>query len=257
MFKPNKYYVWYTTLIHTAQNKNRKKKKGVYEYDLHHIIPRSLGGSDDKINLVLLTPREHFIAHLLLVRCVGNDEVYRMVAALIRFKKQAKTSRKFELFRKTVSTYSKGSLNASYGKIWCHMKDDIENIIYIKKEDFNPETMNKGLPYQRGGNHNNKWVKKDKDQILVANELVNQYLNEGWTLGRNTKLGIDHMKKMSKVRHSKEKDLEHAEKMRVYHKNNPRKGTKAWIHNGFENMLINITDLPHYESLNWKRGRYK
>lgn len=27
----------------------------------HHIIPRSLGGSDDKSNLVKLTAKEHFI----------------------------------------------------------------------------------------------------------------------------------------------------------------------------------------------------
>lgn len=257
MFKPNKYYTWYVDLIHTAQTKKRKKKNGSYEYDLHHITPRSLGGSDDKVNLVLLTPREHFVAHLLLVRCVDDNEVYQMVSALIRFKKQAKTSRKFELFRKTVSTYSKGSLNASYGKIWCHMKDNIENIIYIKKDEFNPETMNKGLPYQRGGNHNKTWVKKDGEQRSIDKFEVEKYLSEGWSRGRNTKMGVDHMKKISKIRHTKEKDLEHAQKMREYHKKNPRKGSKAWIHNGVQNMLINITELPHYESLNWKRGRYK
>ena len=32
----------------------------------HHILPRCLGGSDDKSNLVNLTAREHFIAHKLL-----------------------------------------------------------------------------------------------------------------------------------------------------------------------------------------------
>ena len=33
----------------------------------HHIIPRCMGGSDDKENLVDLTAREHFICHRLLV----------------------------------------------------------------------------------------------------------------------------------------------------------------------------------------------
>lgn len=32
----------------------------------HHIIPKCMGGTDDKSNIVSLTPREHFIAHWLL-----------------------------------------------------------------------------------------------------------------------------------------------------------------------------------------------
>lgn len=38
----------------------------------HHIIPKSIGGSDEKMNLVLLTAKEHFIAHLLLVKIYEN-----------------------------------------------------------------------------------------------------------------------------------------------------------------------------------------
>ncbi|ATN93192.1 MobB-like homing endonuclease [Salmonella phage Melville] len=34
----------------------------------HHIIPRCMGGSDDKDNLVALSAREHFIAHQLLYK---------------------------------------------------------------------------------------------------------------------------------------------------------------------------------------------
>jgi hypothetical protein len=36
--------------------------------EIHHIIPRCLGGSDDSGNLVTLTAREHFICHWLLSR---------------------------------------------------------------------------------------------------------------------------------------------------------------------------------------------
>lgn len=35
-------------------------------FEKHHITPRCLGGSDSSSNIVKLTPREHFIAHLLL-----------------------------------------------------------------------------------------------------------------------------------------------------------------------------------------------
>jgi hypothetical protein len=38
----------------------------------HHIIPRCMGGVDDRSNLVKLTPREHFIAHQLLSKMYGG-----------------------------------------------------------------------------------------------------------------------------------------------------------------------------------------
>lgn len=36
--------------------------------ECHHILPKSLGGSNDKSNLINLTAREHFICHLLLTK---------------------------------------------------------------------------------------------------------------------------------------------------------------------------------------------
>lgn len=34
----------------------------------HHVIPKCMGGSNDKENIVLLTPEEHYVAHQLLVK---------------------------------------------------------------------------------------------------------------------------------------------------------------------------------------------
>ena len=39
----------------------------------HHIIPKSLGGSDNNDNLIHLTPREHYLAHLLLTKLFPNE----------------------------------------------------------------------------------------------------------------------------------------------------------------------------------------
>lgn len=44
------------------------QKTGDGTIETHHIIPRSLGGSNDDANLVNLTLREHYIAHLLLFK---------------------------------------------------------------------------------------------------------------------------------------------------------------------------------------------
>ena len=42
----------------------------------HHVVPRCLGGSNDKSNLVKLTPEEHYVAHQLLVKLNrGNPKI--------------------------------------------------------------------------------------------------------------------------------------------------------------------------------------
>ena len=39
----------------------------------HHIVPRCLDGTDDESNLVSLTPEEHYLCHLLLVKINPNN----------------------------------------------------------------------------------------------------------------------------------------------------------------------------------------
>ena len=71
----NKYQKWYDHLIDRARNRTIE---GYVEK--HHIVPRSLGGTDEESNLVKLTAREHVIAHMLLPRFV--DEPRKMWYAL-------------------------------------------------------------------------------------------------------------------------------------------------------------------------------
>lgn len=55
---------------------NRKIKQTVSNlYETHHIIPRSLGGTDDANNLIKLTPEEHFFAHRLLAKIYGGTQI--------------------------------------------------------------------------------------------------------------------------------------------------------------------------------------
>lgn len=56
----------YFQIISYRKQNPLTKEDGYIEY--HHIIPRSLGGSDDESNLVALTAREHYIVHVLLYK---------------------------------------------------------------------------------------------------------------------------------------------------------------------------------------------
>lgn len=57
----------YNQLIETRKSLIRFKGDGNY-YERHHIKPKSLGGNNEKDNLILLTAKEHFVAHLLLTK---------------------------------------------------------------------------------------------------------------------------------------------------------------------------------------------
>jgi 5-methylcytosine-specific restriction endonuclease McrA len=76
IFIDNKYAHWYYAIIHNAQNRTTS------EYtETHHIIPKSLGGSNRKNNLVKLTSREHFICHLLLTKMVIGENRNKLIYA--------------------------------------------------------------------------------------------------------------------------------------------------------------------------------
>lgn len=42
--------------------------------ETHHIVPKCMGGSNDKENLVNLTAREHFVAHKLLYKIAEKEK---------------------------------------------------------------------------------------------------------------------------------------------------------------------------------------
>lgn len=63
----------YYSLIEQAKSKNRQKVKNGPYYESHHVIPKCLGGSDKKENRVLLTAKEHYMAHRLLCKIYPNS----------------------------------------------------------------------------------------------------------------------------------------------------------------------------------------
>lgn len=81
-FLHNKYYACYIRLIQRCLQYPIKKIRGYTE--THHILPTSMGGNNRKINKIVLTTKEHFIAHALLIRCTEGQDRYRMVCAMDR-----------------------------------------------------------------------------------------------------------------------------------------------------------------------------
>lgn len=68
------YHRIYNSIITKASIEDRKKLDTTY-YERHHKIPKCIGGSDDKENLVLLTAKEHFICHHLLTKMYPDNKL--------------------------------------------------------------------------------------------------------------------------------------------------------------------------------------
>lgn len=69
IYLANKYTNWYCRIIDNAS----KRIDTDQYFESHHIIPKSLGGSNDKSNLAKLTAKEHFVCHHLLTKMVEGE----------------------------------------------------------------------------------------------------------------------------------------------------------------------------------------
>lgn len=102
MFINNESTNQYYAIIENANKRcsgsySRRVAKNILGYvERHHVIPKSLGGTDNEDNLVWLTAAEHLQIHLLLVKMVDNKEsIRKMHAAAIRMcNPQSKTQKR-------------------------------------------------------------------------------------------------------------------------------------------------------------------
>lgn len=82
IFIKNKYYSLYYTIIDTRKSTPLPNN---VRAEVHHIIPKCLGGDDSPENLVKLTPKEHFLCHKLLTKITNGVHARKMWFALNNF----------------------------------------------------------------------------------------------------------------------------------------------------------------------------
>jgi ribosomal protein S27AE len=61
----------------------------------HHILPRCLGGSDEKSNLVDVSGQQHFICHWLLTKIHTGENRGKMVNALMMMRSESPTQQRY------------------------------------------------------------------------------------------------------------------------------------------------------------------
>lgn len=131
----------YDSLILKAQFENRSKSNTLY-YERHHIIPTALGGPDTIENKVLLTAREHFIAHWLLYKICKGIEKSKMAHAWFSMSRKSDdqerlkiSSRKYEIMKRAhsiaASDFHKGKkLTESQVKLRKYNNPNSKKIIF-------------------------------------------------------------------------------------------------------------------------------
>lgn len=140
----------------------------------HHIVPKSLGGSNKKENLANLTPKEHFVCHLLLTKMYSGKEKQKMVYALWaimnlcnnhQYRKKVK-GRTYENLRKEFVAAQKsitGSARCNTGK----KRPDRTSESFTDKWKANISAAKKGKPtWNKGITHSDK-TKKLQSQLAM------------------------------------------------------------------------------------------
>ena len=111
----------YNALVEKAKVRGLDKSQHEGYFEIHHIVPRCLGGSDEKDNLIMFTGREHFIAHMLLWKSYPENVSLMRAAFLMSNRKVSKiNSTNYESLKLKISEVSSelysGENNPFYGK---------------------------------------------------------------------------------------------------------------------------------------------
>jgi hypothetical protein len=86
----------YDNLIYRGKKRQLAKDDDI---EVHHIVPKCLGGNNDNTNLVRLTIREHFLAHLLLCKIYPTHLGLYKAVFLMSKTRALKSSRDFEIYK--------------------------------------------------------------------------------------------------------------------------------------------------------------
>ena len=136
------YHRIYKQLINKAAERTISGYK-----EKHHVIPKCMGGNNDKDNIVDLTAREHFVAHMLLCKIYPDNK--SLAYALWAFVHWGRTSgdvkrfykissRQYSVIRELYSKVNKGGWDNPKRKKRIHTIESKRKISESKKGSNNP-----------------------------------------------------------------------------------------------------------------------
>jgi hypothetical protein len=193
----------YNEIIEKA--KSRVIVEGYYER--HHIIPKCIGGSNKKDNLVNLTAREHFICHWLLARSNKDPKLWFAFDMMCRLrtrqqKRYKPSSRAYKEAKEKVSEIRKANIvseetrnkisEANKGKKRTEVQ--INNMSEALKGIKRSESTKKKMSESKKGNKNP--TKNPEVALKISLSKKGKSSNrKGFILSENTKILISKAQK--------------------------------------------------------------
>lgn len=201
MFKQNKYKKWHDSIITKA--KNRK----LFGYkETHHILPKSLGGSNELDNLVELTAREHFLVHLLLCKFtigVARQKMGFAFHAMCTFKNKGRyrkinskvvaniraNLKMTEEHKQNISKAMKGNPKIVGKKLTEEHKQKVRLAKLGHQDNLgwkHTEKSKRKIGLKSKGNKHflgKRYLNKDNKNLVIDNSEVDKYLKMGYKLG--------------------------------------------------------------------------
>jgi len=212
--------------IHNAiidRAKNRKLSKDIY-VEKHHIVPRCMGGGDDKDNIVTLTAREHFIIHWLLHRIypknkklahafcmIGNTRVNHITISS-RVYEEMRIAQSFaqkgrevpQELRDRISKKNKGLIRSELSK----------NKISKTRLEIGIKPWNKGRVAPKEEYNSRRGRVKppisDETRLKMSKARIGK---DAWNKGKHGYLTVEQSEKMSASRRGKRHSEEHKKKI--------------------------------------------
>lgn len=163
--------------------------------EVHHIVPKSMGGSNDKSNLISLTPRQHYIAHWMLWKAYGG----KMAQAFFFFNNyhgKRISSKAYEQLRSEALAAISGANHYLYGKqipAESRLKMSEKRREYMAKPEAkenlrrhraNQVISKEAYAKQAKVMSSLVWLNDGVRSYRIKPELVEQKLSEGLIKGR-------------------------------------------------------------------------
>jgi hypothetical protein len=155
----------YENIIEKARDRGLDKSKVQSYHEIHHIIPLSMGGSNDRSNLVLLTGREHFVCHYLLTKITPSRKTYY---AFLCMKHTGNKSRYFNsrIYNQAkINSIRYGVTNPMYGKK--HSEETREKLSKARRDRVTLDETREKVRSSMLGENNHMYGKRgDKSPIF-------------------------------------------------------------------------------------------
>lgn len=135
--------IYYDLIKDRSRLQITRKMDKINYYEKHHIIPKCMGGPDNKENIIILTAREHFIAHALLVKMYPTNR--KILNAFICMKRNKSKNRYinsnlYEKLKKYWVESNSGENHHLYGKT--HSEEAKQKISIAKKGKISVKDIN-------------------------------------------------------------------------------------------------------------------